>query len=71
MQRTPVDSSNIASVGYDEDRQVLEIEFQGGEIYQYSDVPKSMYERLMSAGSKGQYFRQNIKDTYKYDKVTG
>jgi len=39
MKRQPVESSNLASVGYDAARQILEIEFNHGGIYQYYDVP--------------------------------
>lgn len=39
MQRTPVDSSTMAAVGYDADSETLEIEFVNGHLYQYFDVP--------------------------------
>ena len=40
MQRVPVDSSSIASIGYAPEQQVLELEFrQSGEVYQYFNVP--------------------------------
>jgi hypothetical protein len=64
-----VSSSNIKSIGYDEDSQTLEIEFSNGGIYQYFDVPQYMYEGLMSANSHGQYFAQNIKGVYRYSKI--
>ena len=49
MNRQSVDSSNLASIGYDEENEILEIEFNHGGIYQYSDVPKDEYESLMNA----------------------
>ena len=66
MNRIPVSSSNLVSVGYDEESETLEIEFQNG-IYQYFDVPKTIFEELMSTSSKGRYFNQNIKDDYQYE----
>jgi hypothetical protein len=70
MNRTPVSSSNLKSVGYDAASQILEIEFNHGGIYQYFDVPSGVYEALMSASSKGTYFDQNIKKSgYRYAKV--
>ena len=39
MERTPVTSTDILSIGYDTDNQTLEIEFIRGAVYQYSDVP--------------------------------
>ena len=47
MNRTPVSSSNLASVGYDPENRILEIEFHGGSIYQYFSVPESKYEGLI------------------------
>jgi len=69
MNRKPVSSSNIASIGYDVDSQTLEIEFLNGGVYQYFDVPQHVYEELMSAGSHGQYLARNIKGAYRYSKV--
>jgi hypothetical protein len=69
MQRIPVSSSNITSIGYAEDSKILEIEFHNGGVYQYFNVPKSVYEELMSADSHGKYLNATIKPTYKYCKV--
>lgn len=70
MQRTPVQSSNLASVGYDPPSATLEVEFHSSGIYQYFGVPSEIYEGLMSAGSKGTYFDQRIKKGgYPYSKV--
>jgi hypothetical protein len=69
MQRKPVSSSNLSSVGYDEVSHILEIEFHSGGIYQYSGVPEGVYRQLMSASSHGSFFAQNIKDVYPYRKV--
>ncbi len=39
MDRIQVRSSNIRSIGYDQNRQILEVEFLKGGVYQYFDVP--------------------------------
>ncbi|MFD3166436.1 KTSC domain-containing protein [Herpetosiphon sp. NSE202] len=70
MKRTPVDSSNLASVGYDPTDQTLEIEFNNRSIYQYSNVPEEVYAELMSADSHGRYFNHNIKGAYPYRQVS-
>jgi uncharacterized protein len=67
--RTPVDSSNISSIGFDENSNTLEVEFHSGAVYQYFDVPLSVYQGIMESGSKGQYFAQHIKGYYRYVKV--
>lgn len=69
MNRVAVSSSNLSSVGYEEAEQVLEIEFNGGGVYQYFDVPKRIHQELMNATSHGQYFHRNIKDNYSYDQI--
>jgi len=69
MDRTPVTSSNVASVGYDRDLQILEIEFLHGSIYQYFNVTEDVWEQLISASSKGRFLNQQIKPFYAYQKV--
>lgn len=67
MFRNFVSSSDINSVGYD--RGTLEVEFHSGGIYQYHNVPESVYHSLMSASSHGEYFARNIKNDYPYTKI--
>ena len=69
MDRQSVDSSNIAAIGFDEETQTLEIEFLNGRIYQYFDVPKNTFDELMSAPSKGKYFIEIIKGTFRFVKI--
>ena len=69
MDRIPVASSNVASIGYDADAQVLEIEFVNGGVYQYMNVPREAFDELQSAASKGSYVSQNIKNRYPYTRV--
>ncbi|MDO8899597.1 MAG: KTSC domain-containing protein [Bacteroidales bacterium] len=69
MKRQAVESSNLASVGYDEEKQILEVQFNHGGIYQYFEVPKNVYEELMNADSHGVYFSANIRNDYEYQKM--
>ncbi|GAB2517081.1 KTSC domain-containing protein [Paramicrobacterium agarici] len=69
MNRDPVQSSNISSVGYDDASQTLEIEFNKGGIYQYFDVPIAEYNELMRAESVGTYFSANIRTSYRYARL--
>ena len=69
MIRQPVVSTNLCSVGYDETSRTLEIEFHGGEVYQYFDVPKTVYSSLMSASSQGSYIHRYIKDRYRWKRI--
>jgi KTSC domain-containing protein len=56
----------LASVGYDAGTYVLEVEFTNGHVYQYFDVPESVYEEFMSSGSLGNYLNSQIKPNYRY-----
>ena len=69
MIRQSVSSSNIRSIGYDTESRTLEIEFHSGGIYQYFNVPESVYNALMSASSHGSYFHRHIKDQYQWTKI--
>jgi len=70
MQRQIVSSSNLVSVGYDSTSSILEIEFHSGGVYQYLNVPVSIYNGLMNASSHGTYFDVYIKKAgYRFRKM--
>jgi hypothetical protein len=70
MNRTSVKSSNLQSVGYDEETRILEVEFKNGDVYQYLNVPVSIFTGLLSATSKGSYFDTYVKKAgYSYRQV--
>ena len=69
MERQYVQSSNINSVGYDQESQILEIEFKHGSVYQYYGVPEHEYDNLIGATSVGSYHAQHIKGNYQYQKI--
>jgi len=58
----PVDSSDIVAVRHNPQSKQLDIEFNGGRIYQYSDVPPKVFNGLMKAKSHGRYFARKIKN---------
>jgi hypothetical protein len=66
MNRESVDSSNLRAVGYDPDEKVLEVEFQGGDVYTYRGVEPDLYDDLMRADSKGAFFQERIRDNYPF-----
>jgi KTSC domain len=69
VNRVSVTSESIASIGYDERSQTLEVEFNHGGIYQYFDVPIHVQQELMNASSIGRYVAEQIKGTYRYARV--
>lgn len=68
MERQSVQSSNLASIGYDAENEILEVEFNHGGVYQYFDVPVHVYEELMVADSYGVYFSAKIRNDYEFRK---
>ena len=71
IQRTAVESSSIASVGYARETKVLEIEFRSGAIYQYREVPDAVFKAFSAASSKGHFFSRQIRDKYSHEKLRG
>lgn len=62
MERKKIVSSNINSIGYDEESTTLEVEFYNLKVYQYSPVSREGYNLLMNAESIGSFFAKNIKN---------
>jgi KTSC domain len=67
--RQRVSSSNIVSVGYDEEQRILEIVFVGGRVYHYLEVPPERVLSLLRAESKGRYLNSEIKPHFRYRAV--
>jgi KTSC domain len=61
-----VDSSMANAVGYDEENQVLQVEFYNGATYQFSGVEPEIWEELHDTESIGGYFNAEIKGNYQY-----
>lgn len=71
MDRIPVDSRALVSVGYDPKTQVLEGEFPNGDVYEYSGVPQDVWTKMLAAPSTGSYFFRSIRSVYRGQKVAG
>lgn len=69
MQRAAVQSSSIATVGYDEEQQVLEIVFTDGRVYHFLEVPPERVLSLLRAESKGRFLNTEIKPDFGYRAV--
>ena len=60
-----VNSTNIDSVGYNADTQTLTVKFKvSGQVYEYLNVPQTLYEGLMASESKGKYINENIRSQF-------
>ena len=69
MDWISVESTNLLRVRYDDNSSTLEIEFIGGNVYQYFDVPKTIYDELLRASSQGKFFHGQIKGHFRYARV--
>ncbi|MGN1012296.1 MAG: KTSC domain-containing protein [Clostridia bacterium] len=66
MNRTPVYSSRISSVGWDNN--TLEVQFKDGAIYQYYNVSYSEYSNFINASSLGSALSY-IDKTHNYHRI--
>ena len=76
MHRVEVESTNIASIGFDEEQQILEIGFIGrkgnsGAVYQDTNVPYNVWISFLRAPSKGGFFAAEIRGKFSATKVSG
>jgi len=69
VERKRVNASNIRSIGYDTGRQLLEIEFSGGSIIEYSGVSPEVHRRFMNSPSPGNFFQDQIEENFPSKKI--
>lgn len=66
MERQEVKSSQIKSVGHDPSTNMMEIEFNGGAIYQYSNVDQEEFDTFLKSESIGKHFGATFKNDARY-----
>ena len=71
MKRARVDSSSLASVGYDPEDRTLEVEFRNGGVYRYLEFPPDQLREFLTADSLGRFLNLNIKSRYRSVRVQG
>jgi len=70
MDVTAVESSTLATVAYDRNRKLLQLEFDSRAVYQYFDVPAAVHAALLCAPSKGSYFNRTIRGKFPYIRIS-
>ena len=77
MQLISIKSSTIGQIGFESNRissmnarpiNVMRIVFTSGNIFDYYEVEKIVFEEFIKAESAGKFFHANIKDKYQYEK---
>ena len=63
MQMYPVESSNIARIGWDAESG-LRVEFKNSNAYTYPRVSFDVWNEFQESESKGKFFASNIKGKY-------
>jgi hypothetical protein len=70
MQRQPVQSSALESIGYDAQTHTLELEFkEHSGVWQYFGFKPSTLKRFLKSESLGNFFVTKIKGKYKEKRV--
>jgi len=70
MEMVKVESTNVEAIGWEDD--VLYVKFKKGGTYQYTGVPKLLWDAFKAAESKGKFFHGRIRPNqhkFKYKKV--
>jgi hypothetical protein len=70
MNITAVESTTLAALAYDDDHEILQLEFRSRAVYRYFGVPAPVYEELLAAPSKGKYFNRAIRGNFPYSRAT-
>lgn len=68
--RHPVESANIAAIGYSPELFMLDVEFTNKRVYRYFAVTAELYRALMAAPSKGLFFSKHIKNEHEFTFMT-
>lgn len=71
LNYSPVQSSNLRAVAYDEASQTLGVIFHNGSEYHYANVPKTVVSDMLSSPSTGQFFSRNVKGVFVTTRVGG
>jgi KTSC domain len=64
MQREPVTSAALRSVGYDRETGDLELEFRSGRIYRYAAVPAALHDWLLRTRNKAVFVAHHLAGRY-------
>lgn len=62
-------TTNSSIIDFEYQSQVLKISFLDGNTYEYFDVPKAVYVKLINAESRGRYARRHIYNSFLYRSV--
>lgn len=71
IDREPIESSNLVSIGYSSERQVFAVEFKSGLILHYSGISPELAAEFYGAESRGRFYSQQIRGKFPAVTMTG
>ena len=69
MTWLPVESKMFTSVAYDEEKRVLYLRFQSGDVYRYFEFQSTDFRAFFSAKSRGRFFLAHIRDHFRFERM--
>lgn len=64
MERRKLSGGRLVGAAYDAAERRLEIEFAGGEVRAFKDVPAEVWRRLVSAPNPAVFYADRIEEEY-------
>lgn len=68
-QAVEVDSRAATDIDYNAKTKVMTVKFKSGRIYEYSNIPASLYEQIIHAPSIGSFLNQHVVQSGNYPYV--
>lgn len=62
-------SPELRTVRYDPVNAVLEVEFPNAGVFQFFGIPLAMYEALLAAPSREEYFEKYIRHRFRFRRL--
>ena len=70
MKWLALESKMLSAAAYDDSRQILYLRFRNtGDVYRYFDFTAADNQAFLSADSRGRFFRSNIRDHFRYERM--
>lgn len=64
IEMIKIDSNHINAVGFDDDLNILQIQYSDRGTYAYNNVKLLIFAELLQANSKNEFIKENIIGRY-------
>ncbi|WP_027937282.1 KTSC domain-containing protein [Anaeroarcus burkinensis] len=69
MDKTSTNLKHFSNISYNSTSYVLEITFDDGSIHRHPGISQTTHDALMSASSPEQYYQEQLKKIYPFQKI--